>query len=146
MSLKCIFWVETSWVKCNSRERILFDTFGLFSSSNIFFIETIKSLIQKVWSYCKSTHDNEGPNDPGWSGLRVTDVGESMDWCGGEKLIHLPPEAPHCDYWQRVNQARWLAFTVNNFHLWYCVLTMQTFHNMSHRIKKYLNYRYDEIH
>ena len=86
-------------MKSNCWERVVFDTPSLYCGTDILLTEAINSVVQKVWSNPKSTHNNHCPDDPGWFGMSVTDVGEPMDGCGGEKLIHLPPEAPHIELW-----------------------------------------------
>ena len=84
-------------MKCHSWERIFIDTPRLYSSAHILLTEAIYSFIQKIWSDPKSSQDYQCPEDPGESRLCVTDVGETMDWCGREKLIQLPPEASHIE-------------------------------------------------
>ena len=68
-------------------EGVLLDTFRLHSGGHVFLIEPIQSLKQEIRVDPEAGQDDDGPDDPGGSGLSVADVGETMDRCGGEKSI-----------------------------------------------------------
>ena len=82
-------------MKSNCRKRIFCDAPGLHRGGHILLTEPINSLVQEIWGDPKPCQDNDSPDSPGGSGLGVTDVGEPVDRGGGEKFIHLSPEAPH---------------------------------------------------
>ena len=71
----------------HSWEGVLLDTFRLHSGGHVFLIEPIQSLKQEIRVDPEAGQDDDGPDDPGGSGLSAADVGETMDRCGGEKSI-----------------------------------------------------------
>ena len=68
-------------------EGVIFDTFSVHSGGHIFLSEPIQSLKQEIRVDPEAGQNNDGPDDPGGSWLSVADVGETVDRCGGEKLI-----------------------------------------------------------
>ena len=98
-SCKSIFRIEITGMESDCWKWIVLNASCLHSGGDILLIEPINSAVQEVRSDSKPSYDNDSPDDPGGSGLVVTDVGEPMDRCGGEEFIHLPPEAPHIELW-----------------------------------------------
>ena len=70
---------------------------GLYGGAHIVVSKTRDSFIKKVCGKTKGYQHRHSPDDPGGSGLVITDVGEPMDRGRGEKLIHLPPQDLHAE-------------------------------------------------